>query len=593
MSGDVRIPVVHWPTRRRRAYGAMADSGSRRRPLLAGLTVALAVLWHLQASAIAEDGEAETFAFETASINAGLSAADPPLQLDTPRAALESFLDAVRNDDFDRAAHALNLNAIPADEQAERGPLLALKLAFLLRRNSLVDWAQIPDRPDARIVPDAVQQTAPYSRRTIELGELELRNRPVPISLQRFVVEGSGTVWLFSPFAVDRVGEVYAEMPRTLLDRWIPLSERLDKLGKFLWEEWSAAAILLAATILLWFALYHAAKALTRRMRGRAGQALRKSVMPLATTAAAVAFYLGATRVLLLTGPVASNLNVVAEVAGLLAGAWLLLKLASAGSLMLSEQFVVPLTSDDPENRRTKTTIYVVRRLALVLIALLCFGYILMRTGLFDSFGLSILASAGALGVLVAIAARPLLGNMIAGLQIALTDPVRIGDVVVYNDHWATVEDISFAHLVLRTWLETRVIVPHSDFLARPFENWSKDGEAVRRIVKVPVDYRLDVNRVRSEVETIVADDPRSVGEPPSVEVVEVDETAAVLWIWVSGTDAFTSWTLHNDVRESVIRLLRDLDGGAYLPRQRHLIARETDSACGANADTAPTIEVA
>lgn len=571
------------PERAGVSCGRPVARGSRSIPARIRLTVALAVLCQLAATPIpapAQESEAKPFAFEVASINEGLPAADPPLQLDTPRAALETFLDAIREGNFDRAAHVLNLNAIPADEQAESGPLLAMKLAFLLRRNSLVDWALVPDRPDARMVPGAVPQSTPYVRRTIELGELELLDRPVPISLQRFMVTGSEPVWLFSKFAVDRVDEIYAEMPRGLLDRWMSLSERLDTLGEPSWKEWTATVVLLAATFLLWLALYQAAKALTRRTgraRWRSGHALRKSVLPLATTAAAVAFHLGASRVLLLTGPTAANLMLAAEVIGLAAGAWLLLQVASATTLMLSEHYIVPLTADDPENRRTKTTIYVARRLALVLIALLCIGYILMRVGLFESFGLSVLASAGALGVLVAIAARPLLGNMVAGLQIALTDPVRIGDVVVYNDHWATVEDISFAHLVLRTWLETRVIVPHSDFLARPFENWSKDGEAVRRIVKIPVDYRLDVNRVRTEVDTIVSDDPRSAGEPPLVEVVDVDETAAVLWIWVSGTDAFTSWSLHNDVRESVIRLLKDLDGGAYLPRRRQLIVRDSD----------------
>ena len=120
-----------------------------------------------------------------------------------------------------------------------------------------------------------------------------------------------------------------------------------------------------------------------------------------------------------------------------------------------------------------------------------------MKVGLFENFGVSVLASAGALGVLVAIAARPLLGNMVSGLQIALTDPLRIGDVVVYDGHWATVEDISFAHTVLRTWTDTRLIVPHSDFLSRPFENWSKEGEAVQRIIKIPVDYCIDVEKIR------------------------------------------------------------------------------------------------
>jgi small-conductance mechanosensitive channel len=226
------------------------------------------------------------------------------------------------------------------------------------------------------------------------------------------------------------------------------------------------------------------------------------------------------------------------------------------------------------------------RRMALVLVALLTLGYIVNRVGIFESFGLSLLASAGALGVLVAIAARPLLGNMVAGFQIAMTDPVRIGDVVVYDGHWSTVEDISFAHTVLRTWLDTRLIVPHADLLSKSFENWSKEGEAVRRIVKIPVDYRIPVGAVRQKVDEIVEGDPRSNG-PALVELVEADAESATLWIWISGTTAFTSWYLHNEVREKILDFLKHLDGGAYLPRRRHIVF-SSDQGPPAPQDTDP-----
>jgi hypothetical protein len=99
----------------------------------------------------------------------------------------------------------------------------------------------------------------------------------------------------------------------------------------------------------------------------------------------------------------------------------------------------------------------------------------------------------------------------------------------------------------------------------------------VRRIVKIPVDYRIDVDAVRRKVEEIVADDPRSTGEPPEVEMVEVNADTAVLWVWISGTNAFTSWYLHNEVRERVVGFLKELEGGAYLPRRRHILLSEAE----------------
>ena len=209
------------------------------------------------------------------------------------------------------------------------------------------------------------------------------------------------------------------------------------------------------------------------------------------------------------------------------------------------------------------------RRLAIVIMAIFAIGYVLVNLGAFETFGLSLLVSAGTLGVLLAIAAQPLLGNMVAGMQIALTDPVRIGDTVAYNDHWGTVEDISFAHLVIRTEADTRLIVPHGEFLSRAFENWSKEGEPVRRIVKIPVDYEIDMALLRGAVAEIVDGDPRLM-EPPIVELVEADADMATVWIWIMGTDGSTAWYLHNKVREKVMAFLRENEGGRFLPRRRY-----------------------
>jgi small-conductance mechanosensitive channel len=540
--------------------------------LLCVLVLCTLTVWY---SPLAQDGETSTapFAFKESTINRGLSEVDRALRLDSPRAAMETFLALVREENFERAAHVLNMKSIPEEEQARRGPDLAVQLAFLLRRHNLIDWTALPDEPDARVEPGVQQGFSPYSRRSVELGQLQLSRRPVPINLQRFFVEENEPVWLFSPFAVERVPELYAEDRHRIANRWAPIRDRLDTIGRPSPYEWFAAGLLLLFSILIWLCVHWAMRALRTRLAPRWPPAvrMRKLAVPAATFVAALAFRFGTDHVFLLTGPVASNLDIGSEVVALIAGAWLLVRIASAVTLSLSERYVVPLASEDPENRRTKTTVYVVRRITMVIVALLSVGYILLQVGIFDNFGVSVLASAGALGVLVAIAARPLLGNIVAGLQIAMTDPVRIGDVVVYDGHWATVEDISFAHTVLRTWTDTRLIIPHTEFLSKAFENWSKEGEAVKRIVKIPVDYCLELDLVRRKVAEIVEGDPRAT-EPPAVEMVELNGETAVVWIWIAGTTAFTAWHLHNDVREKVVAFLKDLDGGAYLPRRRHVL---------------------
>lgn len=537
---------------------------------------ALALLAALALASAAAQEAAEPFAFETGGINTGLKPANPPVRLDTPRAALESFLDAIRRRDYERAAHVLNLDAVPPEEQAGRAPMLAVMLAYVLRRQDLVDWSQLPDEPDARVLPGLQQSVGPYSRRSVPLGEVDVEGRPVPVGLQRFRTGEEEPVWLFSPFAVERIPAMYAASRPGLFADLVPLERRLKTLGQTSTLEWLAAAAFLAGALLVWLLVYGATWFPARWLPGRWINPVRRSAMPLAVLLAATSFTLGTTWLFPLTGPVGFGLGIAAEIVALAAAAWLLLRVLSAVTLSLSERYVVSLPVDDPEHRRTKTTVYVVRRLALVAIALLSLAWILVRAGLLESFGVSVLASAGAFGVLLAVAARPLIGNMVGGLQIALTDPLRIGDVVVFDRHLATVENIFFSHTVLRTDTDTRVIVPHTELLARPFENWSKEGEAVWRVVKVPADYEVDVAAVRAEVARIVADDPRSAHDPP-VELVEADADGVLVWIWVSGTTAGASWTLHNDVREKVIAFLKAREGGAWLPRRR-LVLTEAEA---------------
>ena len=130
------------------------------RPIwLATLSVLISVLTALAQ----EDSGAEPFAFDVGTVNQGLPEVEPPLRLETPRAALESFFDAVDANDRLRAAQALNLSGIPEAERAERGPQLAMQLAYLLLRYDLIDWSDVPDQPDARVLPDVQAPTSPYT----------------------------------------------------------------------------------------------------------------------------------------------------------------------------------------------------------------------------------------------------------------------------------------------------------------------------------------------------------------------------------------------------------------------------------------------
>jgi hypothetical protein len=249
-------------------------------------SVWIAILY-LLCSAVAtlaqENTGLEPFAFEVSIINEGLPVVEPPPRLDTPRAALESFFDAIDDDDQLRAAQVLNLGGIPEEEQANQGPRLAMMLAYLLLRHDLIDWSEVPDQRDARVLPDVQDAASPYIRRAIPLGELELDRRPVPISLQRFHVEGAEPVWLFAPFAVERISGLYAASRPGLLSEWIPLRDRIDSLGRASLWEWLIIAVTLIVCISLGLAIYGLTMLISRHVGWRASQLLRAAALPVLT----------------------------------------------------------------------------------------------------------------------------------------------------------------------------------------------------------------------------------------------------------------------------------------------------------------------
>ncbi len=282
-------------------------------------------------SALAQEQDAaQPQAFEVTVINEGLGEAEEALRLDTPRSALESFLESIDENDPASAAHVLNLNAIPADEQAGQAEDLALMLAYILRRHELIDWRQVPDTPDARVLPDMQAAVGPYSRRTIELGEIMLDSRPVSISLHRYRVDGGEPIWLFSPTVVDRVPQLYSDIGEGWLEGWVPLRQRLDMLGRPSLLEWSIVSGVLLASLAAWIAVFVGAGVVARRLSRHWRRWLSATAIPLATLIAALLFGFGTERLVVLTGPVASNLNVGTKLIILISGAWLLLRLLSA-----------------------------------------------------------------------------------------------------------------------------------------------------------------------------------------------------------------------------------------------------------------------
>jgi small-conductance mechanosensitive channel len=189
----------------------------------------------------------------------------------------------------------------------------------------------------------------------------------------------------------------------------------------------------------------------------------------------------------------------------------------------------------------------------------------------FDSvkqYGVSLIASAGAAGLIVGLAARPLLTNLIAGIQLAITQPIRIGDAVIVENEWGWVEEITATYVVIKVWDWRRLVVPLAYFLERPFQNWTLEGTDLIGTVLLWVDYTVPVGHVRSKLEEIANSSKLWSGQVANLQVVDSNEQALQLRALVSARTSEETWDLRCEVREKLVLFLQE-NYPAALPKQR------------------------
>jgi small-conductance mechanosensitive channel len=182
--------------------------------------------------------------------------------------------------------------------------------------------------------------------------------------------------------------------------------------------------------------------------------------------------------------------------------------------------------------------------------------------------GTSLLASAGIVGVIVGVTARSTVGNLIAGLQIAFAEPIRLDDAVVVEGEWGNIEEITLTYVVVRIWDRRRLVLPCSYFVEHPIENWTRYSADIVGTVHLHVDYTTPVEEVRAEFERVLAASKLWNGQTAVLQVVDTTERTMVLRALVSADSAPTAWDLRCEVREQLLAWLQQQHPGA-LPRVR------------------------
>ncbi|MFT9331247.1 mechanosensitive ion channel family protein [Acetobacter persici] len=227
---------------------------------------------------------------------------------------------------------------------------------------------------------------------------------------------------------------------------------------------------------------------------------------------------------------------------------------------------------DDILARKHATQVRLLRRAAEILIGTLTVSAELMTFEPVREYGLSLFASAGAASLIVGLAARPILANLFAGVQIAMTQPIRMGDLIAFQGDWTWVEEITSTYVVLRSWDWRRRIVPIAYFLDTPFENWTYNSAELIGAVYLYVDYRAPMDRLRSKLEDIVRACPQWTGKDFSAQVADCNDQTMMIRVTASARTAIRSWDLRCEIREKIIQWMCE-ECPEALPRNRFALA--------------------
>jgi len=490
-------------------------------------------------------------------LGATAGAAESDLDLTTPRRALRFFVDSARAHDFTAAAKALDLRDIPQAQRAEKGPELARKLDLVFAQERRFDWDQVSDNPEG----DSTD-----GPRIDVIGTIPVGGTNIPVRLVR---SPDGT-WQFGSGVVAAIPELYKLYGPGWLGEHVPAV--LTQFGFLDLAAWQWLGLLLGFSLALFVALVLGALArrvalrIVRRTRAtwddrfvEAASGPARLVLGLAVFAAAVhGVHLGVTA--------HQNAQLLLRIAADIAFCWCGLRAIRFAAEVLGDRLA---QSDGAIARSHLTQILLLRRIAGLVVVVLSGALVLLQFDALRSFGTSLLASAGVAGIVIGLAAQRPMASLLAGLQLSLTQPVRIGDVVVIEGEWGTIEEITLTYIVVKIWDLRRLVVPITKILDAPFQNWTRAGSDLLGTVFVYADYRVPVDEVRRELERFVAGRPEWDRKHVSLQVTNASDRAVELRALVSALDSSRCWDLRCAVREHLLAFVQKLGDGAVLPRTR------------------------
>lgn len=261
--------------------------------------------------------------------------------------------------------------------------------------------------------------------------------------------------------------------------------------------------------------------------------------------------------------------------------AWLIISVLYAGEEAVAARYDTAVP-DNLRARKIVTQVRILRRIVTAIIIVLSIGLALLQYEPVRELGTGILASAGIVGIVVGVAAQNTLGDLIAGIQIALTQPIRVDDVVIVQGEFGWVEEITLTYVVVRVWDRRRIVLPITHFVEEPFQNWTRTSSDLIGSVFFRVDYRTPVSDVRGELQRVVEASDYWDGDACALHVTDTSDRSIELRAIASAATAPQLWELRCEIREALVAYLRDEHPEA-LPTVRARLEEEEATSDGNN----------
>jgi len=499
--------------------------------------------------------------FTMDAINTGLDDVPDDAKRMSPRETIRSFLNFTEEENYADAAHLLNLADIDPSEQATRGTELAKQLAEILRRGEWLNASNLPGRQDAAIEdPSGQNPLAGQPRRNIELAALQVEGQAYDVRLGRYRVGEEDPIWLIMPESVSSIPTLYEEYGPSMLESYIPERFKASFGVLKIWE-WLAIPVFLITIGVVGIATYYLMGLIARILPSGISTIFADQIgVPVALIAMSLVTQMLLDYVVSFSAVATTTFRVLLIAIMAWGAGTIALRLVDTIMLRMTRRLVGEIDDTKPKDkRRLLTSLYALRRVIILITVVSVSVYVLGQIQLFESLGLSILASASVLAVLVGIAGQAVLGNILSSFQLSLAKPIRIGDLVIFEGQWCYVEGIFYTFIRLRSWDERRLIVPVTYFTSKPFENLSVKSTKMYRFLELTLHLSADISQVREKFLEFAKEED-SVIEHHKLLCYVTGQTAHAQTVtcYLMTSDPMAGWTAEMNVREKLMAYIRD-----------------------------------